>query len=753
MTGTIALRLHMLSDWHIGTGNAAHGYIDRLVQRDQDGLPHVPAKTLAGVWRDACELAAHALDSGPAGVWHVWVEDLFGSQHQLAQGPRPGASRPARLVIDGALRMPGRVGEVLRGRPLVRQAVTFHKVGVAIDPETGAAAEDLLRVEEMARAGVELRGTAEVRELSRLDPAQQEAAVALLRSGARLLESIGGRRRRGAGRCRLELAGDLPAGLAVLERTPPGPPPHRYADVPAVPTPAAGPGWEQATLILRTRTPVIAYSHTQGNLLRARDHLPGWALLPAVLHKLGGQAAALARRGDLVVTAAMPGPPVPRVFATAKNDPSTLVANLLVEETAQTSKPARRGYLDSTAADPPRVRLPEMVVRMHNTIRDDVQRPTEDIGGVYIYSALAAGQEFRAQVRVRSGVLPAGWARSLAGTWRVGRSTKDDYGRVDIVLAEAGPVDMAQDERGADGDLLHVWLQSDLLVRDARLRPSTATDDVARALERALASAGAADVALEPVRDGRAAVGVGRVDSWHRRWGLPRPTLVGLSAGSCLTFRLTHGTVPAATLRQVETAGIGERTAEGFGQILINHPLLLRPITQTPPSGRTAPSSSAAAPEAGPREDMAEPLAPSELGHEEMRLFERAAWRTAIRRAAETIAADPERRRQVIPAGPTTTQLNAVLRLLPELDSEHRTARLDRLTWPEQARDQLKPLLADAEAVWKRLQLPETELTATRVGRAALRQELWHEAVTTLLTACLSAHAREAATSGEEQPA
>jgi CRISPR-associated protein Csx10 len=752
MTGRISLRLHMISDWHIGTGGGDHGHIDRLVQRDADGLPHVPAKTLVGVWRDACELAAHALDSGPTGAWHTWVGDLFGTQEQLRHSPRPAAPRPARLAIDGALRMPGRMGAVLRERPLLRQATTFRKPGVAIDPKSGTVADDKFRTEEMARAGVELVGTAEIRDLDLLDEGRQRAAIALLRCGARLVESIGGRRRRGAGRCRLELAGDLPeADLAVLTTTPSDPPPHRGSYVTAIPAPVAGPGWEQVTLILRTRTPVLAYAQTQGNLVRGRDHLPGWILLPNVLGRLRGQAAALAIRGDLVVTAATPGRPVPRVFNTAKDNPTVIRANTLAEPPPEATKAARSGYLDDAADGALAVLQPEMVVRMHNTIQDDVQRPTEAIGGVYIYAALAPQQELRAHVRVRTGVLPKGWARSLPGTWRVGRSAKDDYGLVHVTLADMGPVAKTAGHPVPEGGSLRVWLQSDLLVRDVRLRPSTNWADAARALEHALASAGTECIRLEPVHNGGAAVGVGRVDSWHRRWGLPRPTLLGIAAGSCLTFRVTRGTIPAAALRELETAGIGERTAEGFGQVLLNDPLLSDRITHHPQPDQPSHDE--------PHREPVAPLAPSEAGHEEARLVERAAWRHAIYGAAESIAADPAQRKRIIPRSPTPTQLNAVRRLLPELDSEHVAHWLGRLNWPPDAIERLTPLLTDPAEVWERLRLPEDELTATQDGNAALREELRGEAVRTVLAACLVAHAREAATSldkngdpsGEEQ--
>lgn len=749
MTDVIGLRLRMLSDWHIGTGGGVHGHLDRRVQRDQDGLPYVPAKTLAGVWRDACEVAAHALDSGPAGVWHDWVDDLFGTQHHTT-GPGRGTSRPARLAVGGALRMPGRMGEALRGRPQLRQAAAFLKVGVAIDPATGTAADEELRVEEMARAGVCLTGSAELGTSPPLGAEQRRAAAALLWAGARLVERIGANRRRGAGRCRLELDGALfPADLDILaSASPPAPPPHRYGDVAADPVPASGPGWERATLLLRTRTPVLVPAQTQGNLVSGRDHLPGGALFPAVLRCLGGRAAALARRGDLVVTAAAPGPPVPRVYLAKKGDPSVLLANALADEPDGSGKPAGRGFLDAGAEGdgdgdaPPRVVLPETVVRMHNTIRDDVQRPTQDIGGVYIYEALAPGQEFRAEVRVRAGVLTSGWAGKLAGTWRVGASSKDDYGLVDVTLAGAGPLDTSGGTRPglSEGEELVVWAQSDVLVRDRRLRPSADAADVGRALERALAAAGARGVRLAPLRDGRTSLALSRVDSWHRTWQLPRPTLLGVAGGSCLLFRVTQGSVPPRALAEVECGGIGERTAEGFGQVLLNDPRLRRRLAtsavprQEPPG--QAPAAERAAGETAP-------LAPGETGYEEARVIERAAWREAMRRAAEELAADRRRRERIVPTQPTLTQLNAVRRLFPALDDEAVTTWLDSLAWPEEAIARLRRLLTERHTVWDHLKLPEAELTATRDGRETLRAELATEAIRVLLETCLREHARE----------
>ena len=57
---TIAIAME--SDWHIGSGTGRRGDMDRMVKRDRDGLPYLPAKTITGIWRDACELLVNGLD-------------------------------------------------------------------------------------------------------------------------------------------------------------------------------------------------------------------------------------------------------------------------------------------------------------------------------------------------------------------------------------------------------------------------------------------------------------------------------------------------------------------------------------------------------------------------------------------------------------------------------------------------------------------------------------------------------------------
>ncbi|WP_066888628.1 RAMP superfamily CRISPR-associated protein [Carbonactinospora thermoautotrophica] len=759
----------MLSDWHVGTGAGRHGVVDRMVQRDRDGLPYVPAKTLVGVWRDACEIAAYALDEGESGVWGAWVEYLFGSQPALSERgvlPASGTGRPreAALVVS-SLHYPRSVAAALAGKPLVRTAVTFPKPGVAIDPATGRAANRLLRYEEMARAGAVLVGQAEILGFAGLDAERQRCVAALLGAGARLVESLGGKRRRGAGRCRLEVDG-LAVDWDWLRETPtpPGPPQQPETAAPSASSPvpssgaapeATGGDWEIAELRLVLDSPLVVHERTVGNAIRSLDHVPGWVLLPAVLQRLARpEAAEAARRGDLVVTNATvevdgrPGRPAPLALVHDKEDASRL-CNLMAESVpdglrAELFDGAYVG--EYTPGRPLPVRHCPRSEHAHNTIDDAVQRPTEQVGGVYTYQAIAAGTVLRAQVRAREGLLAPGWPERLAGVWRLGRSRKDDYGRARVTATPARP----PDARPVPVGPLRVWLLSDALVVDERLRPSTDPAHLAAALGRALG------VTLRPLPDpGGAGLATRasearRLESWHRRWGLPRPTLLGLRAGSCLSFEVVSGTVDPEAVRRVELAGVGLRRAEGFGQVRIGDPLLHAAFRGAPADGTPTPLS-----------EPAPPLPPLGEHAGMVRVVEEAAWRQEIRRACEALAAT--RRGRVLGEGyeqVPPSQLGALRVLVTNLTGP-RDARagwwLDRLTatrgrqsaWPEATRHQLRRLLTEPDTVWEILALPEADLTVTENGRAELRERLWAEAVRTLVTDCLTAHARAVDARGE----
>ncbi|CAM5253486.1 RAMP superfamily CRISPR-associated protein [Streptomyces griseomycini] len=779
----LPLTLTLLSDWHIGSGSGSHGRVDMSVQRDEDGLPFVPATTLSGIWRDACESVVFALDGGRRGPWHAWLEFLFGSQPtQESRGDvtteRTGPPRPAALLVD-SLRFPVPLRRLLRDKPQLVEAAVFLKPGVKVDAVSGRAEDRSFRFEEMARGGTVLIGQAELSDRTLLDGEQKACAGALLDAAARLVESVGRRRRRGAGRCRLDV-GALPADWRWLEehRTPPPVPPAAGPTPTPAALPAPRPGrddapWEIADLRLILRRPLIAPERKVGNEVRSRTYVPGFVMLPAVLRSLSSpDAAVAARAGDLVITNAVvevdgrQGEPAPLALVRRKGGAEEEQFNLLAESPAEGvhtedfdglyTGPYRPG-------EPVSVASCRIVENTHNTIGDLEQRPVRAVGGLFTYQAIAAGTVLRAQVRVRAGTLRPGWQKRLTGRWRLGTARKDGYGLTDVTATV--PQAPAPRPLPEAGRTLRVRLLSDALVNDERLRPSTQPRHLAAELGRALG------VVLRPADEqgGEHPVRFSerhRSDPWHSKWGLPRNSLLGMWAGSCLSFDVVDGVVTADAVRRVEQSGIGLRRAEGYGQVRIADPLLHAAFRGR--GGGTSGGDGATDGGFGPSvgTDTAGGAGDLDEFDGPLLVLEEAAWRTGIQRAAETLAATaPGRARGIgpghekVPPAQLGTlrmfaaQVNApsdprIVSWLDGLDRVRGASTERHGPWPQETVADLRRLFTDGDEVWTRLPFPEEQQAPlAHPDRAArLRERLWGHAVRTLVDDCLTAHRRAAET-------
>jgi CRISPR-associated protein Csx10 len=203
--------LEMRSDWCVGSGAGRQGSIDRLIERDADELPCVPAKTLRGMWRDAAEQLAFGLDEGDEDRgWTKLLPHLFGSQPAIQE---PGGARgepiPGRLAVSDA--QFGVAARVFLSHPTsqpLRDVLTFIKPGVAIDPRSGQARADFLRFEEMSRKGIVLAAPCEI--MLAGDLVIDKALAALAFAALKLLDRLGGKRRRGSGLCVASVVVDQP---------------------------------------------------------------------------------------------------------------------------------------------------------------------------------------------------------------------------------------------------------------------------------------------------------------------------------------------------------------------------------------------------------------------------------------------------------------------------------------------------------------------------------------------------------------
>jgi len=771
------IRLTMLSDWHVGSGMGRPGNIDRLIARDADDLPFVPAKTLCGIWRDACERLCRGLDEGQVGPWSKLVDHLFGSQPALGQNDPSGRhGDPAEAPLQSAVqiraaRIPSPLREQLAHPDFraVRQALTFVKPGVKIDRRSGAAETDCLRFEEMGRKGTILE--AECR-LS-VDDSVRELASALLIASAKLVERLGGKRRRGSGRCRLEIL-DADTGAAVQwlsdNEQAPAWSLGTQSDTMSDPRNIAQQDdrWICVPLVLRLQGPLAVSYRTTGNVVETLDFVPGSYLLPHVTRTLSGlglpNVRSALQAGDVCVLPAYPevdgerGQPVPLALFAPKGLQEPLqsenrkraVNRLLQAEPAEGAqlKQMREGYVSTR---PTQVYKPPITVRTHNTVDDQPQRPTGNVGGVYSYEAIAPSDQgkpvvLRSELRIRKSLadrLEASWWERLSGEVSLGRSKKDDYGAVRL---EAGSPSEWKSEAGNNGSSLFVWLVSDALIRNGRLRPEPTAASVGRELSRLLG----VTLSLRTSDDGRLneLVRIRRLDTWHVGWGLPRPSLVALQAGSCMVFQV-EGMIDPAKLAQLEAGGIGERTAEGFGQVRFNHRLLIENPKDWPqPKSADAVAGSRAA--AQPMDNDARAFA---------RLIEKECWKQEIRRACLALAGDASNRKELLgwvakgeQGQPPMSQLGGLRGQLSMLRSTTNAGQviawIDHLAGNNRRKDKwpsiekVKKFIESESRIWETIKTDGWP-TLTADAQTELHRELWALAVRTFFDACIRAHKRE----------
>jgi CRISPR-associated protein Csx10 len=783
------ITITMASDWHVGSGSG-RGEIDSVVQRDSDGLPYIPAKTLTGILRDGCEQVAQALDSGNRSQWHDWINFLFGDQPTtLNPGQNPGdreqlerMPRPAALGIRSARFRPD-FRQAMVAKPALKSAIAFMKPGVAIDAKTGAAKPDFLRVEEVVRMDAVLIAehcTLDFSETPNLGESEQKVAYALLIAGAQMVERLGGKRRRGNGRCTVNIDAQWRNWLQFLKdhhNQVVSPPPWQPSPL----TPGQSSDrvqsttWYRLSLTIHTESPLVLPARTVGNVVESLDHIPGRYLLRHLHRALEqdldvGQAIA---RGDLVITNAtvaiegQAGRPTPLCLFGEKLAGGLSQGQGLYNRFQEAEPPGiqlkgeRSGYVGPfNRQNLPAYQTVKLALFTHNTISDPVQRPTSDLGGVYSYQAIPEGTVLKAELRLPEplkGQLDADkptWWKRLNGRLRIGQSKKDQYGAIRIEAAAPAPVEpQASPDKGAE---LYVWCLSDVLLRDPFLRPTT--DPAALRVE--LASQ--LGVTLE---DQSTMVRSRRTDAWQVRWGLPRASMLGFQAGSCMVYRISGDPPTPEKLAELAAKGIGDRCAEGYGQICFNDPLLTTPL-----QGLTCA-------EVGPQ---AAPAPPPQIRSGDhfayARSIERAAWREAIQNQALAIATSAPQRQATLGLGisaggdsqPSMSQLGGLRSVMGRLTTRQasnpvtqwivavRAVTNRQEKWPKGSLEAIEKLVKDFNWVWTQLGFEPNALAALTVtanGEAELKTELWAEAVRTLVDAMIRAHKRDWEKSQPEEAA
>ena len=783
------LTVTMESDWHIGIGAGRNRTIDRLIDRDDDGLPVIRSTTLRGMWRDGAEVLARGLDNGIRGSWSQFVNQLLGSEPQIAaQEPNKDFDRPkdSRMRVGDA-----RFDEIIRDRlarkrpgcAALREALTFVKPGVKIEPETGTALDDHLRFEEVARAGAVLhtKGTLKV------PNKYKELAAAFLIAAVAFVERLGGKRRRGLGSCRIDVRftgeqdngpTDLAVAAKILETAtePPALPSNRKPlDEPA-PASSAGGAWTKLDVRLTLRSPVIIPDAVLGNVVTTLDHIPGSQLLPHVARALEHadvkDVGNLVSAGDLRVFPAYPEIDGARAFPIPFSWRQPKLGGLLSSSFNGTSgaeqqKPLQAAFVAPGAATFDKPHLPIKVIRTHNTVENQRQKPTEKVGGVYSYEALAPEQAFRTEIWVRgTGIAKDKLRAALCGRGFVGRARNAGYGEVDFQpLGE--PTDI-QKANPAPGDALFILIETDALLREPELGGAADLEALVTALEAVLAAK--VDTLFDR-KTIKAGLRTRRIESWQANWGLPRPSLIAIQAGSVVALPYRDGAERPTQdniekfIGELEREGIGERRAEGFGRLRVN-PKLVIDLPKEAQELRGKQDEKL--------QEQLDPVSIDEgLEHDFFEEVERAAWQRAIARRADYFATasgdlEAKLRWHARSKKPPMSQLGALRAIMGryETDPQSRTAeewwkklkhhRERSVKWPEGAVEALGKLVdkeSGSKEAWKWLHLPGSDEERSLWGGVAapdallstseqMREKLGQFAVRALLHAAMRAHKR-----------
>ncbi len=820
----LTMHIRMCSDWHIGTGTGRHGAIDRLIARDSDGLPYVPASTIRNLWRDAAEMLACGLDGPAGGRWSELVRQLFGSQpsstERHVEDPDPPVS--SLVTMGDAGIAPALRARLLRDRPFgtagdpsapssgpagiawLREALTYVKPGVAIDADTGAARDDHLRFEEAAVGGMLMVAQAEIAPDVKIENA--DTLYWFLCGAACLIERLGGKRRRGLGACEVLLVRD-PAPQGTMPELPKlSAQAATYlarAAVPTVTRPqqeqtqsgnkaggdqgAAGVGWHQLPIAITLRSPLIVPDEIQGNVITTLDYIPGSMLLPVLTSAarrcgLKGVDKRVASAQLRVLPATIEidkkrGLPVPLAWGKLKDAQARDVVAIKsrvrgeIREEAQAReqiKPLRQGYIAPASNDSVwfRERI-ETTLRTHNVINDQQQTPTEDIGGVFSYEAIASKQRFRSLVLLRgttaeADALKAELSRGPEHVARMGRAKQVGYGQISITNGTDEPSIEKRARSALDGFLV-VWLETDALLALPDLSQATTLDALADAIAHALypdRSKGGRDLFVLPEPATKSApetCSVGflrtrRLQTWQTRWRLPRPSLTLVQAGSVAKLRLKNGVdITESQCLMLEREGIGERRAEGLGVVRVNDAILTATTAKT-----KVPSQGA--------ESQQRPTPPPDLTRDELDLLTaitKRAWKRRIIARAEAVMSQPTMRAEHLGfardgSSPTMSQLGALRSRLPAEEADNAS---DVLAWiarqKTKARDraqrdepdwlgQVKRIASrgsQQDHIWKIVH--SDDLPGPPGGTLeSMRQDMWAFAVTNTLLIAIRHHKR-----------
>jgi len=195
-------------------------------------------------------------------------------------------------------------------------------------------------------------------------------------------------------------------------------------------------------------------------------------------------------------------------------------------------------------------------------------RPKRNDGAIFRYEALAPQQEFEATIECDKDEDAGELEKLLKGEISLGGSRTGAYGRAQIEIQKNDDKEKTKAQTEStpktNSEKLRVICMSDVLLRDACGQYTSDPKVVRATIAKRL---GVDESALGETN---AFMRTRYVGGFNRTWGLPLPQMLAIEMGSVFEFAMPPGEIDFTAL---ETQGIGERRAEGFGRVARYQPV------------------------------------------------------------------------------------------------------------------------------------------------------------------------------------
>lgn len=200
--------------------------------------------------------------------------------------------------------------------------------------------------------------------------------------------------------------------------------------------------------------------------------------------------------------------------------------------------------------------------------RDQQTNEQKGEGAIFRYDAIDAGQTFQAMILCQSDETATIVQQLLevSNDMWLGGSQSAGYGHTKIsnickVDRNWSEIRILATKRNEQSPCT-ITLLSDTLLRD-EFGQSTVDIKLIKIELESLLKRTLSDLKISNIYSSNSVVG-----GFNRKWGLPLPQVVAVSAGSVISFEGLE--LSADEIQQLETYGIGDRRIDGFGQIVVN---------------------------------------------------------------------------------------------------------------------------------------------------------------------------------------